>query len=464
MHLVGVGGSGISAIANVLLDRGFSVSGSDLQENEIVELLRERGANVTIGHAKENITGADALIVSSAIPAENPEMVAAREADVPVLKRADFLRYLMAGQAGIAVAGTHGKTTTTAMIAHILLEAGMDPSVILGGNLPFLGGNGRAGNGDYFIIEADEYDYMFLGLRPEIAVITNIEHDHPDIFPTLADYLDAFCEFSALLPSHGKLIVSGEDPGIAEMLGEVKMPGAELMTYGLVEEPASGLNLDLKAIDYRPNEFGGTDFVVIEDDLTIGLVRLRVPGLHNVSNALAAIAVSLHLDLDFGQVCHALADFGGVGRRFQVLGEIGNVTIIDDYAHHPTEIQATLAAARQQYGERRLWAIWQPHTYSRTKLLLPKFATSFADADRVIALDIYRSRETDTLGISSAELASGIQDADAIYIGQKQEAIDYLLNRIRPGDVIVTLGAGDSFLVGEGLLNKLKLRVETYSP
>ena len=464
LHLVGVGGSGMSAIANVLLDRGFTISGSDLQENETVEALRERGANVITGHAEENIAGAAALIVSSAVPADNPEIIAARKNGVPVLKRAGFLRYLMAGQVGIAVAGTHGKTTTTAMITHMLLETGHDPSVILGGNLPLVGGNGRAGSGGYFVIEADEYDHMFLGLRPEIAVITNIEHDHPDIFPTLADYLDAFCEFATLLPQHGKLIVSGEDPEVVEMLVEVKMPGAELVTYGLVEEPASGLNIDLKAIDCRPNQLGGTDFVVIDDEQTIGLVRLRVPGLHNVRNALAAIAVALHLELDFGQVCRALADFGGVGRRFQVLGEIGSVTIIDDYAHHPTEIQATLAAARQRYGERRLWAIWQPHTYSRTRLLLPKFATSFADADRVIALDIYRSRETDTLGIDPAEIASGIQHPSAIYIGQKQEAIDYLLDRIRPGDVVLTLGAGDSFLVGEGLLDRLKVRVETHRP
>lgn len=464
LHLVGVGGSGISAIASVLLDRGYEISGSDLQENEIIESLRDRGAVVTIGHIKENIRGADALVISSAIPTDNPELSAAREAGVPILKRSDFLRYLMAGQVGIAVAGTHGKTTTTAMIAHILLELGYDPSVILGGSLPGIGGNGRAGAGDYFVIEADEYDHMFLGLRPEIAVITNIEHDHPDIFPTLAEYLDAFCEFVALLPQNGKLIVSGEDEGIAEMLAEVKMPGVERVTYGLVETEMAAADIQLKAIDYRPNQLGGTDFVVIDGDRTIGLVRLRVPGLHNVRNALAAIAVTLDLGLDFGRVCRALADFGGVGRRFQVLGEVGGVAVIDDYAHHPTEIEATLAAARQRYGDRRLWAIWQPHTFSRTRMLLPRFATSFADADRVVALDIYRSRETDTLGIHTADVASGIQHPDVQYIGRKEEAVDYLFDRIRPGDVVLTLGAGDSNQVGERLLEKLRTRVEAYRP
>ncbi|MFN2206067.1 MAG: UDP-N-acetylmuramate--L-alanine ligase [Candidatus Promineifilaceae bacterium] len=464
MHLVGVGGSGISAIANVLLDRGYIVSGSDLQENEVVESLRERGAVVNIGHAKENISGAEALIVSSAIPEGNPELLAARSAGIPVMKRSDFLRYLMAGQIGIAVAGTHGKTTTTAMIAHILIETGQDPSIILGGNLPIVGGNGRAGSGDYFVIEADEYDYMFLGLRPDIEVITNIEHDHPDIYPTLADYLDAFCEFAALLPENGKLIVSGEDSGVAEMLREVKVSGVKVVTFGLAEAASPGVDIQLKATDYRSNQLGGTDFVVIDGDKTIGLVRLRVPGLHNVRNALAAIAVARELDLDFGKVCRALADFGGVGRRFQVIAEIGGVTIIDDYAHHPTEIQATLAAARQRYGERRLWAIWQPHTYSRTRLLLPRFATSFADADRVITLDIYRSRETDTLGMNTAEFASGIEHTSVQYIGQIDSAIEYLLDRIRPGDVVLTLGAGDSNQVGEGLVERLKVRVETYRP
>jgi UDP-N-acetylmuramate--alanine ligase len=464
LHLVGVGGSGMSAIAHVLLDRDYEISGSDLQENETIKLLRERGAVVKIGHAKENIAGADALVISSAIPAANPELMAAREADIPVLKRADFLRYLMADQSVIAVAGTHGKTTTTAMIAHILLETSQDPSVILGGNLPLIKGNGRAGSGDYFVIEADEYDFMFLGLQPDIAVITNIEHDHPDIFPTLVDYLDAFCEFSMLLPQNGMLIVSGEDPGIAEMLGEMKLPGVKLVTYGLVEETVSGLTADLQAIDCRSNQLGGTDFITVSGNHTMGLVRLRVPGLHNVRNALAAIAVALELEIDFGKVCRALAEFGGVGRRFQILGEVGDVIIIDDYAHHPTEIKATLAAARQQYGNRRLWAIWQPHTYSRTKLLLSQFAGSFAEADRVIILDIYRSRETDSLGMDAADIASGINHPKTDYVGRIENAVNFLLDRVRPGDVLLTLGAGDGNLVGEKLLGKLKVRVETYRP
>ncbi len=464
LHLVGIGGSGMSAIAQVLLDKGYKVSGSDQMENVRTGLLREREATVIVGHRAENIANTDAVIMSSAIPVDNVEIVAAQSAGIPVLKRADFLRHLMVDKVGIAVAGTHGKTTTTAMIAHILLENDQDPTVILGGDLPLAGGNGRAGNSDYFVIEADEYDYMFLGLLPVIAVITNIEHDHPDLFPSPSVYFEAFREFAALLPEHGKLVVSGEDPGIAEMLNEAELSGVEIIRYGLQEEETSAESFDFKAIDCRANQLGGTDFILLDKQQTVGVVRLRVPGLHNVRNALAAIAVTLSLELEFGQICRALADFGGVGRRFQVLGEIGGVTVIDDYAHHPTEIQATLSAARQRFGNRCLWSVWQPHTYSRTRLFLPQFATSFADADRVIALDIYRSRETDSLGIDMAEISTKIEHPNVVYIGQKQEAVNYLLDRIRPGDVVITLGAGDGDIVGKGLVKALKVRVETFRP
>lgn len=462
LHLVGIGGTGMSAIAQVLLDRDYHVSGSDLNLNEKIKSLRDRGAEVFIGHKSENVTGVDAVILSSAIPENNPEWLAAREANLPILKRSDFLRHLMAGQIGIAVAGTHGKTTTTAMIVQILLDSGNDPSVILGGDLPVLKGSGRSGDGDYFIVEADEYDHMFLGLRPEIAVITNIDHDHPDIFPTLAEYLDAFCEFVALIPEHGRLIVSGEDPGIGDMVSEVKSAAVDTITYGLAEDSAAVPEFDLLAVNSRPNQLGGTDFVLMANDQTVGLVRLRVPGLHNVQNALAAIAIALELEIDFGQICRSLAEFGGVGRRFQLIGEAGGLTVIDDYAHHPTEIKATLSAARQRFGDRRIWAVWQPHTYSRTRLLLPKFSTSFADADRVVALDIYRSRENDTLGMDPAEFIMDMQHPSAVHTGEIEETIAYLLDRARPGDVVLTLGAGDGNLVGIGLLEALRIRVETF--
>jgi UDP-N-acetylmuramate--alanine ligase len=465
LHLVGIGGAGMSSIARVLLERGFVVSGSDQQESKQTNILQREGATVFITHQAANIHGAEAVVISSAIPTDNPEVVAARAAGIPILKRADFLGMLMAGQVGIAVAGSHGKTTTTAMIAKILMDAGQDPTVILGGMLPEWDSNGRAGLGDYFVIEADEYDHMFLGLRPDIAVITNIEHDHPDIFPTSLDYREAFRQFAQLLPADGRLIACAQDEGVQYLLQDLDLGKAELTTYGLGEaQEAAGQDFDFVAVDPRPNQLGGTDFILQNGRQTIGIIRLRVPGLHNVLNALAAIIIGLDLEVDFGLICRSLADFGGVGRRFQVVGEVGGVTLIDDYAHHPTEIRATLAAARQRYGSRRLWAVWQPHTYSRTKMLLDQFATSFTEADRVVALDIFRSRETDTLGINTAKVIQSMAGVDAVHIATIQEAVDYLLDRVRPDDVILTLGAGDSNLVAHGLLDALKVRVQTFRP
>lgn len=465
LHLVGIGGAGMSSIARVLLGRGYVVSGSDQQESKLTAVLRKEGATVFSEHKAENIVGAAAVVISSAIPADNPELLAARAGGIPVLKRADFLGMLMSGQVGIAVAGSHGKTTTTAMIAKVLVQAGQDPTVILGGVMPEWDSNGRAGAGDYFVVEADEYDHMFLGLRPEVAVLTNIEHDHPDIFPTADDYQAAFVAFAQLLPRHGRLIACGQDEGVGRLLRELELPGREITTYGIAGMPATvPSELDYLAVDPRPNQLGGTDFIVQNVEQTIGLVRLRVPGLHNVLNALAAAVVGLDLELDFGLICRALADFGGVGRRFQVLGEIGGVTLIDDYAHHPTEIRATLAAARQRYGARRLWAVWQPHTYSRTKLLQEQFATSFSEADRVVALDIFRSRETDTLGMDTSAVIEAMPGGTAVHIATIDDAIAYLLDRVRPDDVILTLGAGDGNLVGQGLLDALKVRVQTFRP
>lgn len=456
LHIVGVGGAGMSAIARVLHGRGFTVSGSDAQSNRLTAELQQAGATIYQGHSAEQIAGADALVISSAIPNHNAEVIAARSQGLPVLKRADLLGLLMREKIGIAIAGSHGKTTTTGMIAQMLVENQLDPTVILGGILPEWGTNGRFGEGDYFIVEADEYDHMFLGLQPELAVVTNIEHDHPDIYPTEADYLTAFREFAGLLPEDGRLVVCGDDPGVQKLLDALDAPGLEVTTYGIGSD---GVTYDYQALDVRPNQLGGSDFLVEHDGQVVGLARLRVPGLHNVRNALAAIIVGIDLELDFAPIVQSLASFGGVGRRFQVTGEVGGVTIIDDYAHHPTEIRATLAAARQRYPGRRLWAVWQPHTFSRTRLLLNEFVSSFGDADRVVVLDIYRSRETDTLGINSAVVVRAMGDVDAIHIPTREAAADYLLDRVRPDDVILTLGAGDGDQVGVWVLEKLQQRI-----
>lgn len=455
VHIVGIGGTGMSAIARVLLGRGFRVSGSDMQANDQTSALKTAGVTVYRGHAAEHIDGADLVVVSSAVPVTNPEWSAALARGLPVLKRADLLGELMAGTIGIAVAGSHGKTTTTGMIAHVMVEAGLDPTVILGGTLPELGGNGRFGEGPYFVIEADEYDYMFLGLRPELAVITNVEHDHPDLFKTAAAYRDAFRRFAELLPSNGRLIICTDDPGAADLLNDIRAGKAEITTYGL-DESATESRPDVRALEIRPNQMGGSDFIVEIGGQTIGLARIRVPGLHNVRNALAAIIVLLDLELDFGLACRALAGFGGVQRRFQIVGEEGGVTIIDDYAHHPTEIKATLAAARQRYPGRRLWAVWQPHTFSRTRLMMKEFAGSFALADRVVALDIYGSREAADLSITTASVVEQMGHPNAIHIAERRAAAEYLLERLHPDDVVVTLGAGDGDMVGRWVLEGLQ--------
>lgn len=451
IHLVGIGGAGMSAIAHVLLGRGYRVSGSDMQSNTQTQSLAVAGATVYQGHNAAHLGDTELVVVSSAVPANNPERVAANERNIAVIKRADLLGQLMAGSVGIAVAGTHGKTTTTGMIAHLLLETGNDPTVILGGTLPEMGGNGRYGEGPYFVVEADEYDNMFLGLRPDIAVITNIEHDHPDLFPTQGIYREAFRQFINLVPPEGRLFVCADDQGIRDVVTDLTHP--RLKTYGL---SPNGKTADICALDSRSNQMGGTDFVVAAGGQTIGLARLRIPGDHNVRNALGAIAVGLDLGIDFAHICRALAGFGGVQRRFQVVGEIADITVIDDYAHHPTEIQATLAAARQRYLNRRLWAVWQPHTFSRTRQMLNEFADSFTEADRVIALDIYRSRESDDLGVSTADVLSRMRHANAVYIPTREAAAKYLLERVSPGDVILTLGAGDGNLVGEWVLKGLQ--------
>jgi len=459
LHLVGIGGSGISAIAKVLLGRGYVVSGSDMQQNELTESLAQQGATIFRGHSAEHIAGADAMVISSAVPPSNPEVIAANEQGIPVLKRAEVLGQLMLESIGIAVAGTHGKTTTTAMIAHVLIEAGLDPTVVMGGVLPSIGANGRHGSGDYFVVEADEYDHMFLGLRPEVIIITSLEHDHPDIFPTMDDYLASFRDFASLLPSSGQLIACIDDAGVAGFLPSLNLPGVELTTYGIMSDESEPSSASYLALDCRPNQLGGTDFLVEAEDQIIGLARLRVPGLHNVRNALAAIIVALELEISFDDIRQSLAGFGGVGRRFQVIGEVGGVTVIDDFGHHPTEIQATLAAARQRYPGRRLWAVWQPHTYSRTKLLRDQFAASFGDADRVIALDIYRSRENNSLGIDTAAVVAAMNDPKATHISGIEEAASYILDRIHPDDVLLTLSAGDGNLVGSQVLADLRNRI-----
>lgn len=451
IHLVGIGGSGLSAIARVLHGQGFVVSGSDLEANDLTAELAAEGMTIYIGHHPGNWQGADAILASSAIPDGNSELSSAREVGLPILKRSDLLGYLMRDHYGIAVAGSHGKTTTTGMISQILLEAQLDPTIILGGVLPLLGSNGHAGSGRIFVVEADEYDEMFLGLLPRMAVITNVEYDHPDQYASTDEYRHAFAKFAQLVPDDGTLILYGDDDRVRNLAAQFEESGRTIDFYGL----HAG---SWRATDLRGNQLGGLDFLVQHDQDVLGVARLRVPGEHNVLNALAAIVAASRMGVEFDVMRKALANFEGIGRRFQVKAETGGVTIIDDYAHHPTEIRATLAAARQRYGKRRIWAVWQPHTYSRTKAFLKEFAAAFKDADWVIALDIFRSRERDTLGITTASVVEAMNHAHARYLGSISQATSFIMDRVKPDDVIITLSAGDGYLVGSDLIRELKHR------
>ncbi|MGD1995000.1 MAG: UDP-N-acetylmuramate--L-alanine ligase [Anaerolineae bacterium] len=449
MHFVGIGGAGLSAIARVLMEQGAQVSGSDLVLSPVAEALARDGVRVFVGHRAENVTGVELLVVSSAVPASNVEVRAARAAGIPVLKRPQVLGHMMDGRLGVAVAGTHGKTTTTAMISSILLEAGRDPTFIVGGVIAGLGTNARAGEGPLFVIEADEYDRTFLSLIPTAAVVTNVEHDHPDCYPTFADFRAAFEAFVVLVPPEGLLAVCWDDP-VAREIGEGRRAtGAAVTFFGL------GQGAELRAEEVRPNFAGGVDFLATREGRMLGLVRLRVPGAHNASNATAALAVVDFLGVPFRVARTALTEFRGVGRRFEVKGEVGDVVVVDDYAHHPTEIQATLQAARDRFPGRPLWAVWQPHTYSRTATLLTDFARAFDVADHVVVLPIYAARETDTLGVSSASVVAAMHHPDARCASSLDEAVVLLGTEIQPGDVVLTLGAGDGYRMGEWLLEVL---------
>jgi len=446
VHFIGIGGAGLSAIARVLMEQGAEVSGSDLVLSPVALALARDGACVFAGHRAEHVGGAELVVVSSAVPASNVEVQAARAVGIPVLKRPEFLGQMMDGRLGVAVAGTHGKTTTTAMITSILLKAGRAPTFVVGGVIAGLGTNAGAGEGPLFVIEADEYDRTFLSLAPKVAVVTNVEHDHPDCYPTFVDFRAAFEEFVALVPRDGMLVVCWDDPVARELGEQRRTAGAPVVFFGL------GKGAEWRAEEVRPNFAGGVDFLVTHAGQVLGLARLRLSGAHNTSNAMAALAVANYLDVPFRIARAALTEFRGVRRRFEVKGETNGVVVVDDYAHHPTEIRATLQAARDSFPHRPLWAVWQPHTYSRTRTLLTDFARAFSVADHVIVLPIYAAREVDTLGISSADVMAAMQHPDVRCAGSLDEAVVWLGTELQTGDVVLTLGAGDGYKVGEWLL------------
>ena len=457
VHFIGIGGSGLSAIARLLLESGYTVTGSDRVLSPFAAHLQAAGATVHIGHDAAYVAGADWVVRSSAIPDDNPEVRAAAKAGIPVYKRADFLGQMMAEKTGIAVAGTHGKTTTTAMIAWTLFALHRDPSFIVGGVLNNLGVNARAGKGSAFVIEADEYDRMFLGLKPRIEVITNVEHDHPDCYPTFADILAAFEAFVDLLPADGALVACAEDPAAVSLLTRARRDGRNVVAYGIQGERTIASPHWFTARGLKPNAHGGFSFQALSNlRMTQPLeVALRVPGEHNVRNALAVLAVIALLGLPLAEAAEALSRYRGAGRRFEVRGEAEGVTIIDDYAHHPTEIRATLAAARTRYPGRRVWAVWQPHTYSRTQALFAEFTQAFADADQVIITEVYAAREPKQ-EFTAAEVVSSMRHPSAHFIAGLSEVSHYLLDHLRRGDVLIVLSAGDADQVSAQVLAGLE--------
>lgn len=453
IHLVGIGGIGLSAIARVLHGLGFQVSGSDQQPTDLTQALIEEGIAVHEGHRADWVAGADLVIVSSAVPDNNPEIIEAERQGIPVVKREQILGELTDKKTTIAVAGAHGKTTTSAMIAWILVQAGLDPTFIVGGVLQSLGTNARAGRGPHFVIEADEYDRAFLGLRPDVAVVTVLEHDHPDCYPTFEEMRAAFRDFVDGVTPGGMLILCGDDVE-ARQLGE---------SFGDRERRVEYYGLDRRWDWWADGSHLGNHAIFevghktsMKNGKRLGTCALQVPGLHNVLNALAAIAASNEAGVDFDTAAAALTRFQGTARRFEVKGQADGVTVVDDYAHHPTEVRATLAAAQLKYPGRPIWAVFQPHTYSRTATLLDDFATAFGDADHVIVTGIYAAREQNRLGISGDDLVVHMNHPDARYAETMDSAVSMLMTRIASGDVVITLGAGDGYLIGERVLKKIE--------
>lgn len=454
IYFVGIGGISMSGLAEILADAHFTVSGSDRAKSALTETLEQKGIRVFYGQRRENITpDIDCVVFTSAIREDNPEYIATVEQGIPHLTRAQLLGQIMKNyKTSIAISGTHGKTTTTSMISEILLHADTDPTLSIGGILKSIGGNIRVGNSEYFVTEACEYTNSFLSFFPKIGIILNIEEDHLDFFKDLADIRASFRAFAKLLPDDGCLIINGEIPDYHEITEGLS---CRVITYSSTPSTCEGIPADYSVSDIVYDASGHPSFQVHSPDGKIREFALQVPGNHNVSNALAAIALADLVQIDSETTAAALHSFTGTDRRFEYKGTIGGVTIIDDYAHHPTEITATLSAA-QKYPHKALWCVFQPHTYTRTKAFLKDFAQALTLADHVILADIYAARETDNLGISSETLQAEIKALghECYYFPTFDEIENFLLENCINGDLLITMGAGDVHKIGEKLLGK----------
>lgn len=453
VHFIGIGGIHMSGLARILLAEGDTVSGSDLVASHLTEALAAAGARIFLGHDTAQVAGADLVVRSTAVKETNPEVWAARQQGIELINRAQMVARVAAGRRALTVAGTHGKTTTAAMLTLILQEAGLGPWFLLGGESADLGGQAAKGSGDLMVIEADEYGRAFQEYAPEIAVITNIESDHLDYYKSDADLHEAFLQYARTLRPPGSLVVGADDGGAMAVMEVVRheRPEMAVQTFGL------GPEATWRAREVEVGE-GPTHFSVERAGGAVGRFELRVPGAFNVRNATAAMAAGILAGATVEAAQRALARFRGVRRRFQIQGEAGGVLVVDDYAHHPTEIAATLAAARDRFPERRLVVLFQPHTYSRSAYLREGFRTCFQGVDRLYLTDTYAAREEPEAGLSAVDLAAEIAQPGAIYVGSLPEAVESVSGKLQPGDVLFTMGAGDIEQAGPQILERLRVR------
>jgi UDP-N-acetylmuramate--alanine ligase len=445
IHFVGIGGAGMSGIAEVLVNLGYQVSGSDLKATPVTDRLKRLGVRIAIGHRPPNVEGAHVVVTSTAVSSQNPEVMAARTQGIPVIPRIEMLAEIARLKYTIAIGGTHGKTTTTSMIASVLQAGGLDPTVVVGGRLKHLDSGARLGKGEYLVAEADESDGSFLKLSPALAVITNIDNDHLDYYGTFDKIADAFVQYANHVPFYGCVIVCFDDPHVRAHLARISR---RVVTYGLdasARLQAQNLHTD-----------GGASFDAVEDGKVLGRIQLQVPGRHNVLNALAAVATGLELGIPFAKIAEGLAAFDGVGRRLELKGERNGITVIDDYGHHPTEIRATLSALRDRYPKRRLVALFQPHRFTRTQALWSEFAHAFEKADRVFIMDIYPAGEEAIPGVTSDLIVKAMKTIHPQASGvPKPFSVEALQQELSHGDVLLTLGAGDVWKCGEQVLGKV---------
>lgn len=450
LHFVGIGGIGMSGIAEILIDQGFAITGSDKAESDNTERIASLGAKVYIGHdAKHLEADVDVLVYSSALALDNPEIVEAQRRKLPVIRLAEMLAEVMRLKYGIGIAGTHGKTTTTSMVSLVLMEGGIDPTVIVGGRLHGLAGsNARLGKGEFIVVEADEFDRSFLSITPTVAVLTTLETDHLDCYRDLEDIKSAFIQFASKVPFYGFVVLCLDEPALQEIMPKIKK---KIITYGLNGQA------DLQAVDVRHKENAST-FIVIREGKELGEITLQIPGKHNVQNALAAIAVGLELQVPFARVKTGIEKFTGVFRRWEVKAEINGIMVVDDYAHHPTEIAVTLAGVKSGW-RRRVVCVFQPHLYSRTRDFYEDFGRSFFNADVLVLTDVYPAREEPIQGITGELIANTAKEfghKNVHYVPDKKNIPDFLMKMKKRGDIIITMGAGDIWKYGEEFIKKLK--------